>query len=252
MITKDIDSLCRRNNIEYYLLGGSAIGAIRHNGFIPWDDDLDIIMTNENYEKFLSVCREELDKEKYYLQVGLTDWPLNFSKIKLRGTILEEIEGFHTSEEMRGIFVDIFKMDYVSSNPIIGRWQYFCGKYDLCYQLSQRRYNSASLKKKMMIFLSLPLKLRFVREFIIKQTTRYNKQTTDKVGFLYGRTRWKSAIVEKRIFGKPKYVSFEDTKLPVAEHYHEYLTQVFGNYMQLPPKEQQVGLHLINVDFGKY
>ena len=67
-IIKDIDELCRKKNIEYYLLGGSAIGAIRHKGFIPWDDDLDIIMTSDNYIKFLRICKEQLDKEKYYLQ----------------------------------------------------------------------------------------------------------------------------------------------------------------------------------------
>ena len=63
-ITKYIDTLCKQNGIDYYLLGGSAIGAIRHLGFIPWDDDLDIVMDSSNYNKFVSVCREQLDKEK--------------------------------------------------------------------------------------------------------------------------------------------------------------------------------------------
>ncbi len=64
-IMKDLDELCMSNGIEYYLLGGSAIGAIRHQGFIPWDDDLDIMMTANNYERFLDVCRTQLDKNKY-------------------------------------------------------------------------------------------------------------------------------------------------------------------------------------------
>lgn len=61
-ITKYIDQLCRENYIRYFLLGGSAIGAVRHKGFIPWDDDLDIVMDAENYNKFIEVCREKLDK----------------------------------------------------------------------------------------------------------------------------------------------------------------------------------------------
>lgn len=64
MIAKDVDKLCKENNIEYYLLGGSCIGAIRHQGFIPWDDDLDIILTRDNYGKFLDVCEKHIDKDK--------------------------------------------------------------------------------------------------------------------------------------------------------------------------------------------
>lgn len=251
-IAKDVDELCRRNNIEYYLLGGSAIGAIRHKGFIPWDDDLDIIMDSNNYERFLKVCKEQLDTDKYYLQEGLKDWPLYFSKIKLKGTILEEPEGFAANENMKGIYVDVFKMDNVSSNPLVARWQYLCGKYYLCYQLSQRTYASASFKKRLMIALSSPCKIPFIRRFVEHQVEKFNNKDCEYWGFFYGRTKFKSAIVRKEIFGTPKRVPFEDTQLPVAEHYHEYLTQVFGNYMQLPPEEQRVGLHLLSVDFGKY
>lgn len=251
-IAKDIDELCKRNDIQYYLLGGSAIGAIRHKGFIPWDDDLDIIMDSANYERFLQVCKEQLDTDKYYLQEGLKDWPLYFSKIKLKGTILEEPEGFAENEDMKGIYVDVFKMDNVSSNPLVAKWQYFCGKYFLCYQLSQRTYSSASFKKRLMIALSSPCRISFIRKIIKHQVEKYNNKQCDYFGFFYGRTKFRSAVVKKEIFGTPKRVQFEDTQLPVAEHYHEYLTQVFGDYMKLPPVEHRVGLHLLSVDFGKY
>lgn len=251
-IAKDIDELCQKNSINYYLLGGSAIGAIRHKGFIPWDDDLDIIMDSTNYEKFIKVCREQLDMDKYYLQVGLEDWPLYFSKIKLRGTVLEEYEAYTTNDDMKGIYVDVFKMDNISSNPLMARWQYLCGKYYLCYQLSQRTYTSASFKKRLMIALSFPCKLSFIRRLVKHQVEKYNNKNCEYLGFFYGRTKFKSAVVKKYIFGTPKRVPFEDTELPVAEHYHEYLTQVFGDYMQLPPEEKRVGLHLLSVDFGEY
>ena len=79
-----------------------------------------------------------------------------------------------------------------------------------------------------------------------------DNKKTDYWGFFYGRTRWNNTIVKKQIFGKPRYVPFEDTMLPVAENYHDYLTQMFGDYMKLPPIEQQKGLHLISIDFGNY
>ena len=107
-IIKDIDIVCKNNGIEYYLLGGSAIGAIRHKGFIPWDDDLDIIMTHSNYNRFLKVCKEQLNSNKYYVQEGLVDWPLDYSKIKLRDTILKEPEGYIPATGEQGIFVDVF------------------------------------------------------------------------------------------------------------------------------------------------
>ena len=93
-IVKDIDDLCKKNNIEYYLFGGSAIGAVRHKGFIPWDDDLDIVMDHHNYDRFIRVCRNQLDAEKYFFQEGLVDWPALYSKVRLKGTLLEEAESY--------------------------------------------------------------------------------------------------------------------------------------------------------------
>ena len=153
---------------------------------------------------------------------------------------------------MKGIYVDVFKMDHISSNPFMARWQYFCGKYFLCYQLSQRTYASASFKKRLMIALAVPCKIPVVRKFIKKQVERLNDKPCEYLGFFYGRTKFRSGVINKELFGTPKYVPFEDTQLPVAEHYHEYLTQVFGDYMQLPPEDKRVGLHLLSVDFGKY
>ena len=112
-IMKDIDKVAVKNNIDYYLLGGSAIGAVRHKGFIPWDDDLDIILDNANYHKLIDALKAELDPSKYYIQEGLKDWPLAFSKVKLIGTHMKEFEGVADNAEHDGIYVDIFKMDNI-------------------------------------------------------------------------------------------------------------------------------------------
>lgn len=249
---KDIDELCKQHQIEYYLMGGSAIGAVRHKGFIPWDDDLDIIMTADNYEKFIEACKFSLDSRKYYLQVGGLDWSLEFSKVRLLGTRFVEKEGYSPNKNLEGIYVDVFKMDNVSNRNWIGYWQYLCAKWYLCYQLSVRTYQSASFSKQVMMACAWPLRWNLLRRFVVRQVTMYNGTDTDFLGFFYGRTRWKSAVVERRVFGKPTYVPFEDIMLPIAEHSHEYLTQVFGDYMTLPPVEQRKGLHVIHIDFGKY
>jgi len=173
-IIKDIDKLCKEHDITYYLLGGSAIGAVRHNGFIPWDDDLDIILPNEDYNKFIRVCKSHLDLKKYYFQEGLKDWPLYFSKIKLRGTRLVEHEAYTTSANEDGIFIDVFKMDNVANNSIAQKWQYLWGKYYLCYQLSQRTYKHTTFKNKLLMLMSFPLKCKVIRQFAVKQVERFN------------------------------------------------------------------------------
>lgn len=251
-IMKDIDMVAKKYSIRYYLLGGSAIGAVRHQGFIPWDDDLDIILDNANYHLLLKALKKDLDPAKYYIQEGLKDWPLGFSKVRLKGTHLKEFEGVSVGSENDGIYVDIFKMDNFIDMGLRGRWQYFCGKFFLCHQLATRTYKSGGLKKRLMMALAAPMKIGAFRRFIIGQVEKYNDRITPYLGFMYGRTRWKSGVIPTEFFGIPKRVKFEDTELPVAEKYHEYLTRVFGDYMKLPPKDKQVGLHLIDVDFGKY
>ena len=249
-IMKDVDELCRDNDIEYFLLGGSAIGAIRHQGFIPWDDDLDIVMTPSNYEKFLRVSQKQLNKNKYYILEGLKDWPLYFTKVKLKGTHLQEIGGVF-DETKDGIYLDIFKLENSPSGKMAQRWQYLLAKYFLCYQLSIRTFRKVDLKKRLMMLAAFPVKIKWVREWLKSSIEKYGDDT-EYYGSFYFRTRFKTAFTKKDVFGKPIRKKFEDMMLPVPERWDEYLTQMFGDYMTPPPVEKQVGLHLVNVDFGKY
>ena len=251
-IAKYIDSLCKEHNIEYYLLGGSAIGAIRHKGFIPWDDDLDIVMDAQNYERFVDVCRTELDNEKYYFQEGYKDWPMPFSKLKLRGTVLKEPAGFVNDSGVEGIYVDIFKLENAPSSSIGQVWQYFCAKLLLCNCLLRRGWEKTTRIKRLMMIASLPLNISIIRCFFQNQVEKFNGKETDYRLFFAGRYRFHTSFYHKSIFEKPIMVPFEDIYLPVPVGYDEWLKQIFGDYMTPPPQDKQVGLHLINVDFGKY
>ena len=250
-IMKDIDKLCRKNGIEYYLFGGSAIGAVRHKGFIPWDDDLDIVMDHNNYERFIQVCCGQLDTEKYYFQEGLVDWPSLYSKIRLKGTKLEESESYGDNAD-QGIFVDVFKLDNAPDSKVARRWQYVCGKIVLSFCLLQRGYRHASLKKKCMMLAAFPLKIKGLRDFFMKQMYKFNKRDTNAFVSLGARFRYKQSFFRKDLYAHPIYLPFEDTELPVPEKYDEMLTLLYGDYMTPPPVSEQQGGHMLNVDFGNY
>lgn len=251
-IMSDVDSLCKKNHIKYFLLGGSAIGAIRHKGFIPWDDDLDIIMDDENYNKFIIACRTQLDHNKYYLQQGLVDWPCSFSKIKLRGTRFDEPSSYINETGECGIFIDIFKMETAPNSLMGQRWQYFCAKYMLCYTLLERGWGKTTFAKKLMLIAAYPLKNNYIRKFFQKQIEYWNGKDTRFYGFFSGRYRFGMSFYKKDIFKKEIYVPFENIELPVPVGYDMWLRQIFGDYMIPPSLKERVGLHLRGVNFGKY
>lgn len=254
-IMKYIHELCEQHNIEYYVIGGTALGSVRHGGFIPWDDDLDIAMTRENYEKFIAVCDRELDTDNFYLQVGRRDWLLYFSKLRLKGTLFdEEGAGEEIAKEKRGIFVDIFPLDKASNNRIVRAWQYFCSKLLIANALSERKqsYRSNNALKRFMMIAAFPLKCTAIRNCLYRQVTMCNKKDTHYIGDFFEITRLKDASYPMSLWGKPQKTIFERTELYGPEKMKEYLAWYFGDYMQLPPVEKRVCGHHSNLDFGKY
>lgn len=252
LIAKDIDKLCRANGIEYFLFGGSALGAKRHAGFIPWDDDLDIVLLPEYYDKFIELCKHNLDKSKYTLQEGGVDWPEHFSKIRLKGTHIKEVGEMHYDAGMDGIYVDVFRVDYASNSKFGRAIQYFFGKLLLAHNMNQKNYKADSISKKMVSILASSLNWKPMRRLAEKFYFKYNTRRTNWVSDVMGRTRWHSAFVPRSIYGKPVEIDFEDTKFFAHEDVDGYLKITFGDYMQLPPVEKRCGLHILNVDFGKY
>ena len=247
---KDVDELCRKHNVEYFLAYGSALGAIRHKGFIPWDDDIDIMLDSVNYAKFIENAKKELSTEKYLIQEGLVDWPMPVSKIRLRGTRYDENDMSH-NDDKNGIFIDVFKLDNVSNNAIQAKWQYFCAKLYLSYALSERTFESANFKKKILMLLASPLKLKCLRKFILNQVEKYNGKNTDMYGCFYTPYRFHNSVVPSEYIGQAVYVDFEDCQMPVPQFWDKYLAYIYGDYMTLPPIEKRKH-HLKYVNFGKY
>lgn len=251
-IIKDIDKLCRENGIQYFLFGGSALGAKRHQGFIPWDDDLDIVLLPEYYDQFIRLCKEKLDPAKYSIQEGFVDWPEHFSKIRLKGTHIREFGDYPLSSDKDGIFVDVFRVDN-APNSKLGRFiQFMCGKLILSNTMAKKGYKAEGLSKKAMILASYSLNFKPIAKLLKKIYLKNNSKPTDWVSDVMGRTRWHNAFVPRAVYGRPTEVQFEDTKLFAHEQLDQYLSITFGDYMKLPPEEKRVGSHIEFVDFGNY
>ena len=150
---EEIDRICKKHDIKYSLFAGSALGAIRHKGFIPWDDDLDIVMMRPEYERFLAAAQKELN-ESYYLQKEFSEnWPLQFSKLRKNNTAFIEryipkMDGIHM-----GVYVDIFPCDNLSDNDLTAKLQFYFSKIVIAKALDKRGYLTDSKVKKLFILL---------------------------------------------------------------------------------------------------
>lgn len=253
MMIKEIDSLCKKHDITYYLNGGNALGAIRHNGFIPWDDDFDIMLKIEDYHRLLEVCRKELDPNIWYIQEGWKDWPGCFSKIRLKNTYLhEQGEWCGTSVENRGIFIDIFPIVHSSKHLIPRIIQYSAAKLLVSSSLRKKGdYISNTLLKRFLIRTSKILDINLFNKICKHLVFRYGADK-EWLGHFFSSSRFKKAFHHKSVFQNPIYHKYENLELPLPTDYNKYLTQAYGDYMTLPPKEKQQPSHSLKVDFGKY
>ena len=237
-IAKYVDEICKKHNIHYYLMGGSALGAVRHGGFIPWDDDLDIFMTPQNYEKFKTAFKAEGDLNRFYLQErGGVTGKTTYSKLRLNhSTYLE-----HDIKDLdinHGIYIDIFIL-HTSPNNIFKRiWQYAWAKYIVAKGLSNRTQYSTKGASQILLWILAKFPKRFLIEYALKQVYRFSNEESEYYCHFLGRARYKTGLYKRAYFGKPRYMQFEKTELSVPEFVEDYLRDRWGDYMKLPSQEE--------------
>ena len=250
---KFIDELCRQHNIIYYIMGGTALGAIRHGGFIPWDDDLDIFMTPQEYAKFKKVLQES-NNDKFVLQEWRTTPNyLEYAKVRMNGTTFIE-EHFKDRKDLhQGIYVDIMILHKVPESKFIQKRNYILSKFVTLYGLSQRKWEPKS-KGQAVVLKSLKfLPCKLLSRYAYHTIYKYDNMK-DNFKFCYWITpaKFKQGLFEAKFFSSPIDVPFEDTKLYASANIKEYLSYRYGNYMKLPSKEQQeAAVHAMYFDTEK-
>jgi len=232
------DKLCKENDITYYLMGGSALGAMRHQGFIPWDDDLDVFMDFENYTRFIKVCKTKLDIEQFYFQKeGTEEWPMYFSKIRMNGTTFIE-EDTKNNNMHKGFYIDIMCLNNVSSNQIYRYIQFLAARLVTIKTLSQRNYITDSKLKKTAMYLFKYIITENLKFRLLKIVRSLNHKNTDYVGHFFGRAKFNNTSFKKNYLGSPRYVKFSNTFLPVPNQVEKYLSLRYGpKFMEMPDEK---------------
>ena len=252
-----IDKICRKYGIEYSLMGGSALGAKRHGGFIPWDDDLDIFMTPDNYEKFRNIFQLEGDKKNFYLQeLGATAGMVTTAKLRLNNTTYIE-SNIKDWKIHHGIFIDIFILHVCPNNRLLQLKQCFWAKYVITKGLTLRENGRHSGVRALVVKIAKLLPERFLVKYGLKQVYKYrNRQTKYYCNFL-GKAVFKKGIYKREWFDETAYVQFEKIQLKASKRLHDFLTERFGDYMKIPSAdrikyEQHAWKWDVNNDFSMY
>lgn len=205
-----IDTLCKKHNINYIINYGTLIGAVRHQGFIPWDDDIDLSMPREDYQRFITIFQKE--KSKYKLLSLETDKNYFNNFIKITDSTTKIIDTRNTKTYESGVFIDIFPMDRFDDPKVI----------DTCYKLESFKLLSFSKHK----------------NIVYKEIQKYSRENGQYMAFI------PSKFKEKEVFPVDTFkelilTEFEGRMLPVPKKYDQFLTQMYGDYMTPPSKEMQ-------------
>lgn len=245
-ILKEIDAFCTKNNLTYYLAYGTLLGAVRHKGFIPWDDDIDICMPRPDYDKFISSFKSKNPRYQVISHLKDKKYPYYFAKVHDTNTILETKL---TYTNRMGLYVDIFPIDAIPSDKNLQkRYIRKFNFYRNIYNIRSIRFSwQRSFLKNMLLLIS-----RLVTFFIPPSYLPYK---IDKISKSYNYAEHnlvsiasssdQRLILDKELFSYGIKLKFESMYANVPKSYTDILSKSYGDYKKLPPIEKQISHHEI-------
>jgi len=243
-IAKKIHTFCEQNDIRYCLSCGSLIGSVRHKGFIPWDDDIDMFMPRPDYEKFLGTFREYGSENGLFIASNRTEhyFARTFLKVCDARTVLTETK--LRDKEPLGVFVDIWPLDGLPDNRILRALHMIRAAIQfkaLICSINRLDYMSTrSLFKRAAVALGCMINYKKAAERLDKTSKKYPFETGGYVN-CYAR---KCCRFERKLFDKSVLSAFEDTQFYIPENYDRILKIEYGDYLKLPPVEQRFAHHV--------
>lgn len=244
---QEVDRICKKCNIHYNIIAGTLLGAVRHSGYIPWDDDADVAFLRDEYEKFREACETELDKTKFYFQDhrNTKGYRWGYGKLRRKNTLFLREHQEHMPYE-QGIFIDIFPLDAVPDNYMlrsIKNFECFCVRKILWSEVGKIADKSRVKRIIYKILSSIPDK--WVYGYYHRIIRNAGKKETDMVRILMFPTPNKAWGYYRCWYENSTDIMFEGVVFRGIEDYDGYLSFKFGNYMELPPEDKRK-VHLVS------
>lgn len=245
-IMDEIHRICTENGIVYYMIGGTALGAVRHGGFIPWDLDIDIAMKRADYDLFKKICTTQLNERFMYRDyTNTSNYDHPHALVCIKNTVLiSKFDVFNPEQENLGIYLDIFPLDNAPDDAALQQKQKHCilnisktkrFKVGRCYHAGRLKRLAKKTVSTLMFWTSVDA-LNAKLDACMRQ---YNSQPTGYLCSMASHYSYEKQCMPEEIYGEPQLIAFEGRAYYAPAQLDDYLKRIFKDYMKLPPEEER-------------